>query len=376
MKSSLRILAGAAAAAITAAGVLFGTAFATASAASKPGVPASVTAALAKAQKLPRAVAPGPAFDAKKAKGKTVWVVGVSTTVPILELQNQLMQSALALVGVKQLVASTDGSPGSWVTAINAAIAHNAAAIVLEGTNPSLIKPQLQKAQAAKIPVIYDFANPGPVSKVAPFTNATVSLPFPQGGVTMADEAIAETGGHANIELIGLNTQPQNSVYQNAIERELKLKCPACKIAGYLNAPIADWSSTMTSEIVNLLHRNPSINVLMAYYDGLVQFVVPGVTQAGDSGHVTVVTHDGTPSILDNISSGNVVVGDVGISNAWQAWATADQTLRLLTGTKPVANEGIPGRLWTKSDIANSQGTNAGYGSAFMTMYKKLWRVS
>lgn len=371
MKYSERVLARGAAA-VVAAGVLAGGAGAVAAASQSNGS-AAVNAALAKAMKLAPAVAPGPAFHAKKAAGKTVWVVGTSSTVPILQLQNQAMKSALALVGVKELVSSTDGSPGSWVNAINSAIAHNAGAIVLEGTSPSLIKPQLQKAKQAKIPVVYDFANPGPAAKVAPLTSATVSLPFPQGGVTMADEAIAKTGGHADVELLGVNTQPQNSVYENAIKAEFKKSCPSCKIAGYMNVPISNWSNTLTGQIVNLLHSNPNINVLMPYYDGMVEFMAPGVMEAGASGHVFVSTHDGTPSVLGDIGSGNVVTGDVGISNAWQAWATADQTLRVMTGTKPVANEGIPGRLWTTANVAKSKGANDGFGTAFMTMYKKLW---
>lgn len=339
-------------------------------------VSSSVISAISAAEQLPSVIAPGPAFDAKKAAGKTVWVVGTSSSVPILALQNKAMTKALALVGVKVDVFSTDGSPGSWVNAINSAVAHNANAIVLEGTNPSLLVPQLASARAAHIPIVYDFAVPGPVSKVAPQATATVSLPFPTSGKLMADEAIKATHGHAVVEMIGLNTQLQNPVYENSIKSELKAKCPGCKIAGYLNAPISDWSNTLTNEVVSLLHRKPSINVLMAFYDGTVEFILPGVTQAGAAGHVFIVASDGTPSVLGDIGSGNVVVGDAGISNTWQAWATADQTLRLLVGAPPVANENIPTRLWTKGNIAQVKSGGGSYGTKFITMYKKLWGVS
>ena len=328
--------------------------------------------------KMPTAVEPGPAFDASKAKGKTIWTVPTSSSVPILKLQNDALVAALKPLGVKVVNYSADGSPDSWVTAMNQAIANKADAIVIEGIDPNLIAPQIAQARAAKIPVIWDFAIEGPLSEVAPTVSATVPLPFTLSAKLMADLAVVQTNGKANVVQYGLKTQRQNPVYTDGISKALAAACSSCKIDSYQDEPIPNWSQQLTSETRNLLTSKPDVNVLMPYFDGMVQFIEPAVTQANAQGQVRIITHDGTPSVLNSIKNGEVVTADVGTSNTWQAWATADQALRLLSGVPPVADEKIPVRIWTKDNIAEATGDNAegGYGDSYMAMYKKLWGVT
>lgn len=325
----------------------------------------------------PQATEPGPAFDASKARGKTVWTVPTSSTVPIIKLQNDALVAALKPLGVKVMNYSTDGSPDSWVVAMNQAVANRADAIVLEGVDPGLIAPQISQAKAAKIPVIWDFAIEGPVSEVAPTVDATVALPFKLSSRLMSELAVLQTNGKAVVEQYGLKTQRQNPVYTDGIASSLKSACSSCQVDGYQDEPIPNWSQQLTSETRNLLTSKPNVNVLMPYYDGMVQFIEPAVTQANAQGDVRIITHDGTPSVLTSIKNGKVVTADVGTSNTWQAWATADQTLRVLTGTAPVADEQIPVRVWIKDNIDQATGDNAegGYGDSYVAMYHKLWGV-
>jgi ribose transport system substrate-binding protein len=326
---------------------------------------------------MPTAKEPGPAFDASKAKGKSLWIIPTSSSVPIIKLQGDAIADALKPLGVKVVNYSADGSPGSWVTAMNQAIANKADAIVLQGIDPTLLEPQLAAAKAAGIPTVWGFAIEGAAADVAPQVTATVPLPFELSSKLMADLAILHSDGPANVELFGLKTQRQNPVYTDGITAELKAQCPDCVMGDYHDVPIPNWSQELTSEVRNLVTSKPKANVLIPYFDGMVQFMEPGVTQAGAGDSVRIVSHDGTPSVLTSIKNGNVVVADVGTSNKWQAWATADQALRVMTGTAPVADEGIPVRIWTKKNIDQATGDNAegGYGDSYVSMYQKLWGV-
>ena len=338
----------------------------------------ALKAEIAKYMGEPKAVAPGPAFDASKARGKTVWVIPTSASVPIIKLQGDAMAAALEPLGVKVVNYSADGSPSSWVTSMNQAISNNAGVIVLNGVDPTLVAPQLEQAKAAGIPTIWGFAIEGDPATVAPQVTATVPLPFNLSAQLMADLAIVNSDKPAQVQLFGLKTQRQNPAYTDGITKALKAGCASCKIAGYSDEPIPNWSQQLTGEVRNLITSKPNVNVLMPYFDGMVQFIEPGVTQAGAEGEVKVITHDGTPSVLKSIKDGKVVVADVGTSNTWQAWATADQALRVMTGTAPVADEKIPVRIWTKENIDQATGDNAegGYGTSYQDVYKKLWGLA
>jgi ribose transport system substrate-binding protein len=167
-------------------------------------------------------------------------------------------------------------------------------------------------------------------------------------------------------------------VYVDGIKAELAKVCADCKVSGYTNVPIPDWSQHLTQETRNLIASHADVNVLVPVYDGMVEFIAPGVTQANAAGRVMVVTHDGTPAVVSLIKSGEVVKADIGESREWQAWALADQSLRLLSGVAPVATENIPVRIWTKENAGEASGPNAenGYGDSYIAMYEKLWGLA
>jgi hypothetical protein len=67
---------------------------------------------------------------------------------------------------------------------------------------------------------------------------------------------------------------------------------------------------------------------------------------------------------------------DVGGSEHWVGWAAVDQALRVLLHKPVVANENVPNRTFTKTNI-NTINIHASdstwYGVNFEADYKKLW---
>jgi ribose transport system substrate-binding protein len=338
----------------------------------------ALKAEIAKFSAKPEATPPGPAFDAKKAVGKSVWTIPTASSVPVIKLENDALSDAFGRVGVKVRHYSTDGSPNSWVQAMNQAIGQGADAIILEGIDPKLIAPQLAAAKKANIKVVWDWAVPGSVSDVAPEVTATNPLQYDIKGKLLADLSALQTKGKAKAHIYNLESQRQDSIYIDAFKKELSQVCSSCSLEATSNVPIPNWSDALTSEARNLMSRKQDVNVLIPLYDGMAGFVEPAVRQVNAAGSVRIITQDGTPSVLDLIRKGDIVTADIGEDRTWQAWGAADQTLRLLAGVEPVADEKIPVRVWTKDNISEATGPNAedGYGTSYVPMYEKLWGLS
>src|SRR6266849_2434324 len=59
-----------------------------------------VAAQIAKAKAIPKFIPPGPAFNVKKAAGKTVFDIPISSAIPFVNTIDQAMQAVAKKVGV------------------------------------------------------------------------------------------------------------------------------------------------------------------------------------------------------------------------------------------------------------------------------------
>jgi ribose transport system substrate-binding protein len=338
---------------------------------------AAAQAKIAAHTAMPQFSPPGPAFDAAKAKGETVWVVPTASNIPLVPLVDNAMQQALALSGVKTHAVTTTGTTADWVNGMNQAVDQGAGAIVLLSVDPKLLGPQIAAATKAHIPVVWNFAVAGDVKQIQPDIAASVPLPFPDSARLIADDAIVETKGKAHILPVGTAEVRQDKQMLDAQAEELKTVCPDCKAEKPINAPLPDWATRMGDAVRTTLLGNSDINFVTPNYDGMEQFIAPAIRQANPSGSIKTASFNGTPSVLKEIGKG-IVTADVGQSNRWIGWATADQVLRVMTGTAPVADEKIPVRVWNASNISEATGPNAenGYGDSYVAGYKKLWGVA
>jgi ribose transport system substrate-binding protein len=323
----------------------------------------------------PKFEAPGPAFEASKAEGKTVWMIPTSSSIPLTPLVEGAMEEAFSKVGVKSHAANTTGTTSDWVNAMNQAIAQGAGAIVLISVDPNLIKPQIAEAEKAGIPVIWNFAPPGKVSEIQPDIAASVPLPFGLSAELIAADAIVQGEGKAVMQPVGTAEVRQDSVMLEAQKKELET-CPECEFLEPINSTIPEWSTQLGNNIRNTLLANSNITYVSPNYDGMEEFVVPAIRQADPSGGVKTGSFNGTEAVIKEIGSGIVTI-DVGQGNKWIGWATADQTLRVLAGEEPVEEENIPVRVWTEENTSEATGPNDedGYGESFVAGYEKLWGV-
>jgi ribose transport system substrate-binding protein len=369
----LRRLAAGATAALAAASV--GLLAPSASAAPKANL-AYVRAQLAKYSHLPTFKAPGPAFNARKLMhGKTVFSIPVNSAdqfVQVLESGNAAIAKQL---GFNYKDFTNSGSPSSWVQGMQTAVNEHANVIdLLSGINPEQLGPQMAQAKRAHIPVIasdaYDLAEPA-----APGLGAVMDVPYAEAGRLMADWAISDTAGKADVLVIGSSDVVSSPYMVKAIDNEFSTYCGTCKVKN-IDIPVADWASETQSQVESALNADPHINYVLPVYDSQSQFVVPAITAAGKAGKVFISTYDGTPFVLKMMQDGNIVRMDVGEDLDWISHAIMDQDMRVAAGLKPSPNENTPMLIFTKKNV-NTAGVpprnSVGYGRAYISGYDKLW---
>jgi ribose transport system substrate-binding protein len=325
--------------------------------------------------------APGPAFDASSAKGKTVAYIGVDMSIPVLQVITGELKAALATAGVTLDICDGKGQPTQWKACADNAVNRKAGAIIVESFPPELIAGSLANAKKAGIPVI-DGNNADPTDPLLPNESARVAYPYSESGRLTADWVIADSKGKANVLILATSDVPNSkAVVDNGYEAELKDKCPGCKFTTK-DLPVAQWSTNLGPLTQSSLSADPNINYIIPAYDGMSTFVLPAIRQAGKADKVKVATFNADLDPMQNMAKGNMIGVDTGSHNTYEGWAYADQSLRLMTGQPPLKDELVPVRVFTRENVGDLKLDSAAEKSGewfgdptFKTEYPKLWGI-
>ena len=319
---------------------------------------------------LPRWQAPGAPLDASKAKGKRIFVVPVFSALPYQQLLDAGLKAAAAAVGVTVLEQTNQGQPAQWARGVEQAIAEDVDLIALIGApDPALLRPQLEKARRAGIPVVVgNQVGEGAAGRAAQRL--------------AADAAIAYRRGRANTLVITANDVTASAGLVAAIRSEYGQVCgPGCTIT-VINVPLARWSTRLPGAVQAALMADPAINFVHPVFDGMTAFAIAGIKAAGARYRLRLGTVDGSASVLALIASKaehGLVLFDVGTSLDWQGWADMDVILRVLLGKPVPATQGLPRRLFTAANV-RSTGTPPsplrGYGTSYIAGYRQLWGLA
>ncbi len=338
---------------------------------------AGAKAQIAKYKKIPTFDYTGKPFDAKQAKGKTIFTIPISSGIPYILQTDQLMAAIAKRYGAKWIEFPNQGQPSQWVQGMNQAIQRKVDLIVLQGAPPpQLLGPQLAAAKKAGIKVLLTHII-DPVEAAPAGVDVAVPAPFQQAARLEADWAIAQTNGKANVLVITSDEVLPTTGIKKALRAEFAKRCPTCK-AKYVNVPVVDWATKIGTEVKSALTADPGINYIIPIYDSMAFFAVPAVTEAGKVGKVRVATYNGTPDVLKFVIGKNVVDMEVGENLDWLAHADMDAAMRIVTGHKvpKKLNEQTPLRVFDASNVAqtgNPPKFSTGYGDAYKKGYARIW---
>jgi len=328
-------------------------------------------------------------FDASKAKGKVIFDIPISSSIPFIQTIDQAQSQAAKVAGVTIKYFPNQGSVSDWVKGMNEAIAQKVDLIILDAApNPAQLQPQLMAAKKAGIPVIATHMPLGsefPPGTLPPtnLANVTATVPGPYPLVTRleADYAVANTpGAKVHALIVTSDDVASGKGIVDMTQAEFKNLCPQTCSTTVVNVPLSDWATKIQSSVQEALLRDPSINWVIPIYDSMSQFAVPGIRAAGKTNSVRIATFNGTPFVLKMIADHNVVAMDAGEDLSWLGWAFMDQALRILSGAGPVpyTTSPTPVRIWDTSNIAQAGSPPAatkGYGNAYIPGFEKLWGV-
>jgi ribose transport system substrate-binding protein len=328
----------------------------------------------------PKWAPPGKPFDASKAKGKSIWYVSLSLSIPFEQYMLQGIQQGAKAVGAKGVGFDGKFSAAEGARGIEQAIQSKASVIMVGGFEPSVVGPALADAKKAGIPVIMaNVQDPGPPrSDYPPAVKAFATHSFSWPGKAEADFVTVDSKGKANVLFMSTSDLPHiTGPEKDAFLNELKRVCPGCK-AQVMNVPSSQWNQLQT-KTASFIRANPDVDYIVPDFDGMVIFALPGVHSAGAQDKVKIVSFNATPSVMKALKNKDVVVAETGGPNLLQGWAFADQALRVAAGYPPLPDIGIKDRLFTADnidliDLGGQESTWYGH-SNYPEIYKKLWGV-
>ncbi len=333
-------------------------------------------AALAKAElalpQLPSVAAPS---------GKSVWIVTCSLEASGCAGQAGFIQSVMEKQ-LKWKATTFDGklAPATYQAGITQALVAHTDAIVLVGIDCASVKPALQKAKAAKVPVVgaagYDCTDPsqggGQSLLTATDVGGSAAASFAAQGRALADYMTAETNGSGKAVVA---TEPDFQVVVAELagfKTELAKVCPGCSVAAEAPALGADLANgSAAAKLSSTLLQQPSATVVVALQDSQLSYVTNALRTSAKK--VPVIASGGTAADVQLIKNGTIK-GIMAQDLNLQAWVTSDFVVRLLATTAPVTVQPALTLVDKDHNLPSSGGfvTPVDYQSA----YKKAWGVS
>ncbi|MQY31276.1 sugar ABC transporter substrate-binding protein [Nocardia aurantia] len=336
---------------------------------------------LAKYEADPKFTLTAPAFPMKNIAGKTIFVIPTNSENPYNVAVDDESRKIAERYGATWVEYTNQGKPAQWAAGVEQAVNQKANLIVLsQGIDGALIKPALQKADAAGIPVLLTHTvlrgDPIPAD-LQGLIDATTDAPLAEANRLTVDWMIDRTKGSGTALIITSNEVPPAKAEVAAMTDELGRYCPKCDYK-VVNVPVTDWATKIASEVQSALSAQPNIKFILPIYDSMSLYAQSGIKAAGKTGQVEISSVNGTPAVLKIQQDDGIVTMNVGESIPWLAWATMDQAGRLLLGLPPVPGgaEQTPLKLITAANIRDT-GTppqpDKGYGTAYVSGYQALW---
>lgn len=339
-----------------------------------------LSATVKKAEAVPQFKKPGPAFDISKAKGKRLFIIPTASQLPVCEQIAQSIKKLAPKVGMTGHVFDNSGGASAWIPGIQQAISqHYDAIVMICGIDPHLIGPQLQAAKKAGVAVIDSgLTDTEKGDAFDPLVTAQTNVPNMEAMRWSVDKAILDNRAKPfHYFVITSNDNPSGVDMYGALKQEFAKYCPKCT-ATVTNIAVPDWATKVQSAVSSALQAHPDIKVVIPLFDGEVPPAAAGIKASGHQDVYIYGAYGGTPEYIKQMGSGLQMKADVGPTQLWRAYGTLDQTLRVLSGNKPLgaSKDGDPSRLFTLDNYKQNAGVNGGFGTSFVTGYQKLWGIS
>ena len=221
---------------------------------------------------------------------------------------------------------STDPGP-----AIQQAIDAKVDYISLTGVPVATFKAQADAAKAAGIPILECYATDAPSVESNVLMQCGDESFVKKTGPIMADWAIADSKGAADILVVTIHDFPVLVSEEAAYKAELAKNCPDCKV-DTLNVTLDDLiGGKVPAAVASKMQSDPKINYVFNSFGDLPAGLTAALKTAGLDKQATVYGQDFSKFDLDEIAAGTM--------GAWSAdpkgyagWLMVDAAARLSLG--------------------------------------------
>ncbi|PZS22912.1 MAG: hypothetical protein DLM61_25065 [Pseudonocardiales bacterium] len=321
--------------------------------------------------------APGPAFDARPAAGKSVVWVSDNQSIPFSTDTYAGFKAGLNADGVKTSIFDSQSSLGTADRGIRQAADAGAAAIMLQDIPSGGVSSAVNYATSKHVPVFGFTTQESGVAALAPLSGQT-SFCYSCAGRLMAAQAVVQSNGSFKGVIFEATTVGAiNTAEVQGITSGVKEFCPQECSVSVKDVPVATWASQMTTATTTAV-ADPSIGYLFPIYDGALPYVLTGLRSSHTDNRVRVVSYNASQGIIDNIAKKTPLTADPGNPSAWAGWAAADQVLRVLTGHPAAQDAHIPLRNFDASNVGTLDPgkPDSWYpGVDYQTKYRSLWSL-
>jgi ABC-type sugar transport system substrate-binding protein len=290
----------------------------------------------------------------------------------------ELISDYLSKLHIAAQIFNADYTPAGNQAALDAALAQHPDAIIILAVAPSTIGPQIARAKAAGIPIVDGIGT-------SDTDGGDLDAYVPQGSNLYQVAAAAQLAvlgkGATHVHWLTAPAYPQLEV--GAGTSYLKKECPGCVLtegtetAAQVTNPVQ--MGQLATSIMRAKPKTDYVTLASACADLQAASAALRVLQSG-----TLAAGGCGASAVAAMNAGNLAFA-TGSVEPWTALAAIDQTLRLLSGEKPLPeNEVGPAAYLVTPKSTPDNSTDGSYGKLdrwavglfdFVTPYSQAWGV-
>lgn len=323
---------------------------------------------------------PGPPIDVKSSvgqlEGKEVLFIANGLNYPFVQNVLRGLQESLGLANMEVIGVDGAGQVAKAAQLMEQGIARNVDVIIIESFPAEQLTAPIQACQKAGIPIIEQFGRDPQLPPPELGISAVVSYSYSGSGREMADLVVADSGGKANVVFFDVPEIGVSQLVREGFVEEMQRLCPNAQIK-VVDTLMAQWSTTLANLTASVIRSDPGVNYLVPAYDSMIALMKPAIYAIHAQDRVKIVSSNASYPAMQDLKKGELLIGDVGGPQHWIGWATADQIYRILLGYEPVADEFIPNRTFTRSNIEEidlDAEESTWYGPLdFRSRYTQLW---
>lgn len=308
-------------------------------------------------------------LKSKPAGGKTVVFIQCELA-SCGDIGNGVKAGAEALGWNFKELSFKTSDPTTLISAMKQALQYKPYAVSFSGEAEPVWASEIPAYQSAGVYIVPVVIGPAQTTSTVPVNIGD----FTDGGVTLGNWFVSDSGGKGHALLVDVPTFPVLTEYINGMKQAISKNCPGCQTSS-LNGTLSEiGSSQFVPAIVTAVKADPSIKYVLCSDDIFIAGLSSALKAAGLS-DVKIAGGQPEPSDLQGIQNGTEAAAAL-ISNPILGWMVDDSLARLSESMSvPPGDSGAPQQLLVKDNVTSTDLNAYITPTDYPSQFKKLWQA-